>query len=413
MKLICNVDVYNRLSSLAINIRQRKPQKSCLIIGKQSKENDEVYLILQTKSNKIGVKYKINNNIKKIFTKFVDEGKASFRIIEPSHDINIQCDPIQLKSFLHVLKLILLKKFTSPLSTLSDYNKKSINIVPKTKIIISKVLDYPTLKGFPKITEQLYLCGLQRKSFDCQILKLHNLKILNLSQNQLTNLPQELGMLPNLQELSLSDNQFGKCPISKWSWMNGSNITKTLRSLNLSCNKLTKIPDEISKLHALLSLNINNNLISSLPEGIGNLKKLKYLNISKNNITNLPGSMTNLRLYELDISENSFQINNDNTISVCDIKISCLVDLAAQVVIKTRIYYDASIIPFTLIQYLDKAHYCMCGVPCFNSFMRKFMPMNLSTITNSIRFSGISGNNILFDCYFCSFKCLRRYFLCV
>jgi LRR-repeat protein 1 len=121
---------------------------------------------------------------------------------------------------------------------LTDINSKSIDILPKTKIIISKASDYPILKGFPRFTEQLFLSGLQRKSFDCQILKLRNLRVLNLSQNQLTNLPQELGMLPNLQELNLSDNQFGKSPLSKWSWMNGANIRRTLCSLNLSSNKV-------------------------------------------------------------------------------------------------------------------------------------------------------------------------------
>jgi hypothetical protein len=59
MKLLCNVEVYNRLSTFAINTRRRKPQRSCLLIGKQSKENEEIYLMLQNKANKMGVKYKV------------------------------------------------------------------------------------------------------------------------------------------------------------------------------------------------------------------------------------------------------------------------------------------------------------------------------------------------------------------
>jgi hypothetical protein len=81
--------------------------------------------------------------------------------------------------------------------------------------------------------------------------------------------------------------------------------------------------------------------------------------------------------------------------------------------ISYRIYYDASMIPITLMQYLDKAYYCICGAPCFDCFMRKFIAINLSALTNSVSFSGVSGNTILFDCYFCSFKCLRKYFISV
>jgi Leucine-rich repeat (LRR) protein len=102
------------------------------------------------------------------------------------------------------------------------------------------------------------------------------------------------------------------------------------------CLQLIKVPDQISKLHALLQLNLNNNLISCLPASIGCLKNLKYLNIAQNNLTNLPGSMTNLRLYKLDISENAFQNINDNTISMYNIKVPCLIGLAAQIVLRTR-----------------------------------------------------------------------------
>lgn len=151
--------------------------------------------------------------------------------------MNIQSDVIQLKSFLHLLKLGLTKKQNLSVLNLSNLNPKKIT-APKTKVIIKQASDYPVLAGFPRITEELHLSGLQRKSFDRQILKLQSLRILNLSQNQLTSIPQELGALPNLQELNLSDNLLGKNPISKWSWLNGLNISKTLRSLNLNSNQV-------------------------------------------------------------------------------------------------------------------------------------------------------------------------------
>lgn len=158
-------------------------------------------------------------------------------MIEPPHDLSIQCDVIQIKSFLHTLKLSLSKKQSLSVLDSSNFNPKSVSI-PKTKIIVKQAADYPVLAGFPRITEELHLSGLQRKSFDRQILKLQSLRILNLSQNQLSSIPQELGNLPNLQELNLSDNLLGKNPMTKWTWLNGLKISKTLVSLNLSSNQV-------------------------------------------------------------------------------------------------------------------------------------------------------------------------------
>ena len=60
MKLICSVEVSNRLlNTLPIKTSKAKAQKSCLAIGKPSAKNEDVYLLLQTKTNKTGTKYKV------------------------------------------------------------------------------------------------------------------------------------------------------------------------------------------------------------------------------------------------------------------------------------------------------------------------------------------------------------------
>lgn len=160
------------------------------------------------------------------------------RFKQPAHDINIQCDPLQLKSFLHILNVVAMGKINLAVMHLSNLSPKAMKSVPKTKIIIKDVAKYPILEGFPRTAKELYLVGLRRKSFDRQILKLQNLIVLNLTENQLTSLPQELGELPCLQELHLSNNQLGKKPVSKWSWICGNKITKNLRLLNLNSNKV-------------------------------------------------------------------------------------------------------------------------------------------------------------------------------
>lgn len=71
----------------------------------------------------------------------------------------------------------------------------------------------------------------------------------------------------------------------------------------------------------------------------------------------------------------------------------------------SRCSYDASLIPLTLVKYLDEAKYCICGNSCFQCYVRKSVEFNLSLIANSVK---SSGNTVVpFNCYFCSTRCLR------
>lgn len=162
--------------------------------------------------------------------------------------------------------------------------------------------------------------------------------------------------MSNLQELILSQNQLGKSPESKWSWLKGICIRKKLCLLDLSSNQvffrlhnilqnilncfyfflqLKFIPNQIKNLYCLVTLNLNQNELSNMPHAIGSLKTLKYLYISKNNFKQLPGSMRNLRLQDLDISYNPFLIQLENNLN-CNIKVPSLVESASRIVLKAR-----------------------------------------------------------------------------
>ena len=109
----------------------------------------------------------------------------------------------------------------------------------KTKVVVKKKSDYPVLAGFPRTTQSLCLARLERKSFDRQILRLQSLRILDLSENQISSLPREVGFMPNLQELYLSHNRFGNAERStSWSWMHGEHIRRNLRHLDLTGNNV-------------------------------------------------------------------------------------------------------------------------------------------------------------------------------
>ena len=162
----------------------------------------------------------------------------------------------------------------------------------------------------PKIWEltnlkELRLRYNQLTTLSPEIGKLNNLIRLDIGGSQLTTLPHEIGDLKNLRWFFLRDNQLSYLPSEIWSLPNleerldlGNNqltefppdiksLTK-LRRLHLDNNKFSKIPDEIGELESLINLYLGNNQLTMLPPKIGQLKNLKHLSLSDNQINLLP-----------------------------------------------------------------------------------------------------------------------------
>ena len=103
------------------------------------------------------------------------------------------------------------------------------------------------------------------------------LKILDLSQNKLRELPPCFGeQFIGLKELILLNNQLAGLPES---FGKLANLTK----LNLGNNQLTSISnDSLKHLTKLTVLILDNNQLESLPESIDQLPYLRKLHISSN-----------------------------------------------------------------------------------------------------------------------------------
>src|SRR5207248_145705 len=82
--------------------------------------------------------------------------------------------------------------------------------------------------------------------------QLSNLQHLDLYENQLIQIPSELGQLTSLQNLDLSSNQ------------------------------LTQIPSELGQLTNLQNLHLHKNQLTQIPPELGQLTNLQYMSLSKN-----------------------------------------------------------------------------------------------------------------------------------
>jgi hypothetical protein len=76
--------------------------------------------------------------------------------------------------------------------------------------------------------------------------------------------------------------------------------------LQLTNNQLTDIPPELSDMSGLLYLHLENNQLTSIPPELGNLTELETLHLENNELTGLiPARLSDLsRLHTLDLSNN-------------------------------------------------------------------------------------------------------------
>jgi Leucine-rich repeat (LRR) protein len=104
---------------------------------------------------------------------------------------------------------------------------------------------------------------------------------LNLSNQRLEKIPSDVFEQTNLEELNVSDN------LITGSIQAEIRHLKNLRVLNASNNLMTGVPAEIGQLQNLEMLDLSNNQLTGLPYELGNLNNLKTLNISGNNYSEL------------------------------------------------------------------------------------------------------------------------------
>lgn len=149
-----------------------------------------------------------------------------------------------------------------------------------------------------------------------------SLEVLDLSNNQLSELPQDLNRLKHLKILFCSNNQFtclppmlSLCPklemigfkSNKIEHVPASSLPLKTRWLILTDNKISELPESLGQLVNLEKLMLAGNLLTKLPQSIHSCHKLGLIRLSANQLTEFPDLILDLpKLAWLAFSGNPF-----------------------------------------------------------------------------------------------------------
>ena len=150
-------------------------------------------------------------------------------------------------------------------------------------------------------------------NFDRSFEKLSYLLHLDLTANQISQLPLTIINLPYLSELLLSDNAIWDLPEDI------GRLRYSLKRLNVAGNKIEKLPDSIGTLVLCEEMDFSRNQIFELPvtmkgcirlsrlnvsqniieycDVLSDLKMLEYVDISSNRIGNFPDMIQGIRVH--------------------------------------------------------------------------------------------------------------------
>ncbi|KAM3856460.1 leucine-rich repeat protein 1 [Vipera latastei] len=408
MRLPCDVLVMNRLLPSAGMRGPGRAVRALLALGKPTAGDGGVWLLVSTARHRPGAKYQLKENIDQLFTKFVDEGKATVRLKEPAVDICLsKANVSQLRTFLYALKSAHqgTEEETLPLSKLVSPKASEVE-KPKTKMTITSKKDYPLTRNFPYSLEYLQASYCKLARLDMRMLCLRSLRKLDLSHNSIKQLPATIGDLVCLQELNLQDNHLESFNVA----LCKSTLKKSLQSLDLSQNKIKALPAQFCYLQKLIHLKLDDNNLIRLPFKIGQLSHLRFLSVARNKLPFLPSEFAKLSLESLDLFGNPFE-QPKPLVPDIHLKIPLtLLEYSARAIINYRIPRDCHILPYHLCDDLDMSKTCQCGRACLTCFIQTTVTINLHSVSHTVVLvDNMGGTEAPILCYFCSLTCYSQF----
>lgn len=158
-----------------------------------------------------------------------------------------------------------------------------------------------------------------------------NLKELGLASNKLTALPQSISKLSNLEILRVEENQLARLP-------DGIGNLKKLHTLTAHTNQLTSLSPSFAGLGNMQMLDLKKNRFESMSECLSTLQKLKFLDLRQNRLVIFPVLPVSAVLDQVFLGYNALSSINEesvlrvkDSITVLDMRDNKLSDLPANI----------------------------------------------------------------------------------
>ncbi|KAL8168608.1 UNVERIFIED_CONTAM: Leucine-rich repeat protein 1 [Gekko kuhli] len=415
MRLPCEVSVVSRLLPSAGLRGPGRAARALLSLGRPSggpaaagNGGGGVWLLVSTARDRPGTKYQLKENIEQLFTRFVEDGKATIRLKEPAVDVCLsKANASLLKTFLSAVKLANsgTHEEALPLSALVPPKASEVE-KPKTRMAITSRKEYPLTRNFPHSLEHLQASYCRLTRVDVRMLSLRSLRKLDLSHNCIKKLPATIGDLACLQELNLHNNHLEAFSAA----LCGSTLRKSLRSLDLGQNRLKALPAQFCQLQGLTHLRLDDNELVRLPFWIGRLRQLRSFSAARNRLPFLPEDFAKLSLENLDLFGNPFEQPRPLAPDV-QLRIPLtLFECSARAVVDLRIPYGRHALPSHLCDDLDVAKTCPCGRACLTCFIQITVTMNLHSVAHTVVLvDNMGGTEAPTLRYFCSLTCYSQF----
>ncbi|UJF21376.1 leucine-rich repeat-containing protein kinase family protein [Shewanella sp. OMA3-2] len=153
--------------------------------------------------------------------------------------------------------------------------------------IAAKLSEFPlAILSLADSLEILDLSNNQLSSLPDDFEKLTQLRIVFLSQNCFTELPEVLARCPKLEMIGFKANQI--------SHVSEHALPSQTRWLILTDNQLSHLPQSMGRLTRLKKLALAGNQLTELPDSMANCRELELVRLSANQLSHLPDWLLNL-----------------------------------------------------------------------------------------------------------------------
>ena len=178
-------------------------------------------------------------------------------------------------------------------------------------------LNHLVISGFPEVTAlSSKVCQLQLlfqlvvtenalTNLPEEIGSLSKLKLLDVSYNKITKLPTSLYSLSSLQTLNMGHNCLTDDSFPELSSADSGEYFPNLHHVDLVGNGLTRLPNFVYRSHDMQDIFAPDNAITTLEPAIAGLSGLKRVDLKRNQLNALPYELSLCsKLKSLDLEEN-------------------------------------------------------------------------------------------------------------